>query len=44
MGRTCGTYGETGNTYRILVLKLTDRENLEEPEVDVTIILKWMCS
>jgi len=42
MGRACGTYGEKGNTYRILVMNLTDRDRLAEPGVEMMMILKWM--
>ena len=42
MGRTCGTYGEKGNTYRILVLELTESEHLEDSGLGVTMILKCM--
>jgi len=35
-------YGKRGNTYRDLVGKLEERDHLEEPGVDVRIILSWI--
>jgi hypothetical protein len=41
MGRACTTYGERRAVYRILVGKPEGRDHLEDPGIDVRIILRW---
>jgi hypothetical protein len=41
LGRTCGTYGERGGAYRLLVGKPEGGDHLEDLGLDGRIILKW---
>ena len=42
MGKTCSSHGESRSVYRVLVGKLREGDHLEDPGVDVKIILKWI--
>jgi hypothetical protein len=43
MGGACSTYGRIGVTYRGFWWgKLRERDRLEDPSVDVRIILRWV--
>jgi len=41
MGGACSTFGERRGVYRVLVGK-PNRDNLEDPGVDGSIILRWI--
>jgi len=42
MGGACSTYGGEKSLYRVLVGKLRERDNLEDPGLDGRIILRWI--
>jgi hypothetical protein len=42
MGRTCSTYGEKMNAYRILVGKPGGRRLLGRPRLGGSVILTWV--
>jgi hypothetical protein len=42
MGGTCGTNGERGGLYRVLVENLRESDHSEDPGLDGSIILRWI--
>ena len=43
MGGACSTYGGKSRVvYRVLMGDLRERDHLEDPDVDVRIILRWI--
>jgi hypothetical protein len=41
-GKTSSMYGERRGAYRILVGRPEERDDLEDPDIDGRIILKWI--
>jgi hypothetical protein len=42
MGRTCSTYGERRDAYRVLVGNFKEGDHLEDRDIDGKVLLKWI--